>query len=139
MTRKEQIEEASFLVPSGCSPRDKIERINFIMGAEWADANPIKSQLISEFAEQINEECLDDLDRLERQNEIMLKALEFYSKCHHFEFNGDDVNGFPPETVSGELENWECGGPEGAEYTIENGGIASEALEQVRKMREERK
>lgn len=65
-------------------------------------------------------------DKLTKQYQTCKAALEYYSKCEHYEFCGADGN--EPETPSGEPENWECGGSEGHEYQFENGGVARQAL-----------
>lgn len=59
-------------------------------------------------------------------------ALEMYAKGDHFEYQGRDE--FAPENPSGEPANIECGGAEGSEFTVENGGIASEALSKAARL-----
>ena len=66
------------------------------------------------------------LSQLRAENEKYRKALEFYALGEHFEYCGLDDH--EPETVSGEPENWLCGGAEGSEFQYEDGYVARFAL-----------
>lgn len=83
MNRKEQIQEAS-----GCYEGDSDDRYAFIQGAEWADANPTEMEKVLARIRNINtRDSLNNirvleqkLTEVERQRDIAVEALEFYSK-----------------------------------------------------------
>ncbi len=131
VTRKEQTEKAAL------KHRRKFKLFNpeqdFIMGAEWADANPIPNRY-SEFEQVINNTAMIQLERLTKENEIMLNKIESLDKEADLLFNAIL---FAEEFIK--RLNTQCSDPDvtvlGRDYY---GPKVSEALEQVRKMREGR-